>query len=579
MFCLRVILPDGYRILPLAEAQLTIGAGPENDLVLDDLPELALRVARQNGEYAFAALHPKSRVFLNGKRCDAGPLRPGDRMEAGRAVLLMDRAETPALAPATDFALGEGLGRLCSLVAGTPDLQALLEKTMLLLKGIFQADEAFLLTLDDAGRPRLCVGTDAKRGSEKMYSDSIVSHVLSARAGICLPNALDDARFSRSDSITDLRLRTVLCAPILAGGKLSGAVYVGSKRPSISYSPGALKELEIYAMVAGCLIHHAGLIAMQRKLLAMAHAHEGAAVISVSPVMERVKEEASLVAQGNISVLLTGETGTGKDLLAQFIHQNSRRRDKPFVVVNCSTLRGELLASELFGHVKGAFTGAMKDHAGLIASADGGTLFLDEIGEMELPLQAMLLRVLETGKVRPVGRLDEIAADVRVICATNRDLDTMVSEGSFRKDLFYRINQHRIHLPALRERGEDILLLAHHFLEKARGRYPEKHIDGFLPGSLAAMAAHEWPGNVRELANVVERAILFSPGPAVKVSFPEGGVQWASMEEAMHRFQRDYLLKAIALCGGDREQAATRLGISRSTLFRYLSQVKETAGD
>jgi DNA-binding NtrC family response regulator len=193
---------------------------------------------------------------------------------------------------------------------------------------------------------------------------------------------------------------------------------------------------------------------------------------------------------------------------------------------------------------------------------------------MDLPLQAMLLRTLETGLVRPVGQSAEVKVDVRLVSATNRRLQERVAEGAFREDLYYRINQHRIALPPLRERGEDLNLLAHFFLEKAKARHPDKRLSGFHPESLFAMARYRWPGNVRELANAVAKAALFADGPLVRVSLPAGEDRWLDMEAATRRFQLDYLQRALDLCGGDKEQAAALLGMGRSTFFRYLAEAR-----
>jgi two-component system NtrC family response regulator len=197
---------------------------------------------------------------------------------------------------------------------------------------------------------------------------------------------------------------------------------------------------------------------------------------------------------------------------------------------------------------------------------------------MELPLQAMLLRTLETGMVRPVGQAAEIKVDVRILCATNRDLEEQVSAGAFRRDLYYRINPHCITLPPLRDRGDDVLLLAHWFLEQAKRDYPEKGLSGFLPESLLAMARYRWPGNVRELANVVAKAALFADSPAVRVSLPQGKERWMDMDEATRRFQIDYLQRALQVCGGDKDKAAALLGMGRSTFFRYLAEAKQADG-
>jgi transcriptional regulator with GAF, ATPase, and Fis domain len=587
MFCLRIFQPCHHLILPLGEDLLTAGSAPENEIVLQGpgQPPLAFRLSRSETGYVFASASPHCKALINGKRSESSHLKPGDRLELGNAVFILDHADSPsASAPGergdrSGSGFRSGLSRLCALVAEERDLKILLEKIMRMLQETFDGDEAFLFTLDQRGEPQVFVSSSQHEDSRRLFSDTVVSKVLRDGRGMYLRNALADPEFSQAGSVTALQLSSVLCCPITAGGKLSGLVYVGSKRPSVSFDDADLRELEIYAMVAGCLINHVGFISLQKKLLAMIRGPGEISFIAASPIMQRVEEEARAVAAGEISVLLQGETGTGKDVLAQFIHKRSRRRDKPFLVVNCSTLRGEILSSELFGHKKGAFTGAVENQPGLFLAANGGTLFLDEIGEMDLGLQAMLLRVLETGKVRPVGQIHEIATDVRILCATNRNLEDMVSSGTFRQDLFYRINQHLIHLPPLRERGEDVMLLAHLFLEKAKAHYPDKSLEGFHPESLFALSRYAWPGNVRELANAVNKAALFANSPVVRISLPEkekGGV-WMEFDEATRRFQADYLHKALAVCSGDKDKAAELLGMGRSTFFRHLASARDPA--
>jgi transcriptional regulator with GAF, ATPase, and Fis domain len=299
-------------------------------------------------------------------------------------------------------------------------------------------------------------------------------------------------------------------------------------------------------------------------------------VVYQSPVMRTIISDVETIARSDIAVLLSGETGSGKDTVAHLIHHRSKRSKEPFIVINCSTLRGELLASELFGHKKGAFTGALQDQTGLIASAEGGTLFLDEIGEMDASLQAMLLRVLESGKVRPLGGASEFAVDVRLICATNRDLPGMIERKTFREDLFYRVGQYEIAIPPLRERGEDAVLLANHFLEKLRRKYPEKEIEAFDSKSITAIRRYDWPGNVRQLFNVVHRGLLRASSPYVELDIPEAREKPTGLEHATLRFQKEYVFRAITACGGNKNAAAKSLGIAKSTLFRYLIQFNQS---
>ena len=239
-----------------------------------------------------------------------------------------------------------------------------------------------------------------------------------------------------------------------------------------------------------------------------------AAIITRSPRMEDLLRQAKLVADSDASVLIFGESGTGKELLARAIHQASRRSDKPFVAVNCGAIPGDLLESELFGHARGAFTGAVQAHKGLFQAADGGTLFLDEIGDIPLPLQVKLLRVLQEGEVRPVGATQAIPVDVRMISATHRDLDAQREQGQFREDLYYRLNVVSLKLPSLAERREDIPLLAAHFLRRLAERY-RKPAPSLAPDAMALLVAAPWPGNVRQLLNLLEQCVALATTPVI----------------------------------------------------------------
>jgi len=252
-----------------------------------------------------------------------------------------------------------------------------------------------------------------------------------------------------------------------------------------------------------------------RRLRRAIEGHYIKNIVSASPAMEKIFRMIATVAPTNSTVLITGESGTGKELVAKAIHFNSPRRDKPFVVVDCGSIPAELLESELFGYRKGAFTGAAGDRKGLIEEADSGTLFLDEIGNMPLHLQAKILRVLQERELRPLGDKKVRKVDIRVIAATNADLQGMVKEGSFREDLYYRINIFPIHIPPLRERREDIPVLADHFLRKYSSEM-EREVEGFSIEAMSMLVHHRWTGNVRELENVIQRAILLTEGRRIE---------------------------------------------------------------
>ena len=299
-------------------------------------------------------------------------------------------------------------------------------------------------------------------------------------------------------------------------------------------------------------------------------------IVSRSACMEELLSEAQLVARSGASVLVRGESGSGKELLAQAIHRASPRAAGPFIAVNCSAIPETLLESELFGHVKGAFTGALSHHRGLFQVADGGTLFLDEIGDMPAALQVKLLRVLQERSVRPVGASQPVAIDVRIVSATHRDLEAMVAEGSFREDLFYRLNVVSLQLPPLAERREDIPLLAQHFLAQIAARQ-DKRVNGFAPDALRLLATAAWPGNVRQLHNVVEQVCALTPTPIVPLALVQRALRVPSLEvlsyaEARRRFEQAYLVGLLKLTDGQVADAARLAERNRTEFYRLLQK-------
>jgi len=299
-------------------------------------------------------------------------------------------------------------------------------------------------------------------------------------------------------------------------------------------------------------------------------------IVSRSNVMAEVLAEAKLVAASQASVLIRGESGTGKELLARAIHAASPRAGKPFVAVNCGAIPEALLESELFGHVKGAFTGAVSHHRGLFQAADGGTLLLDEIGDMPLPLQVKLLRVLQEQQVRPVGSSESVPIDVRILSATHRDLDLAMAEGLFREDLYYRLNVVSLTLPSLNERREDIPLLAQHLLNRLAAKY-KKRLNGFAPDALKALSMATWPGNVRQLHNVVEQVCALATSPLIPLSLVQRALRVPSMEvlsyaQARERFEREYLVGLLKLTDGNVADAARLAERNRTEFYRLLQR-------
>jgi two-component system, NtrC family, response regulator HupR/HoxA len=306
-------------------------------------------------------------------------------------------------------------------------------------------------------------------------------------------------------------------------------------------------------------------------------------IIGSSPALQRTLDLVDRVVATDSTVLIVGETGTGKELIARAVHYNGRRADKPFVSENCGAIAPDLLTSELFGHKRGAFTGAGEDRQGLFEVANGGTLFLDEIGDCPAELQTRLLRVLDQGEIRRVGDNQPIKVDVRIIAATHHDLEKDVEDGRFRKDLYYRLSVFAITPPPLRERREDVAILAHHFLDglvQAEG----KRVPGFTPQALARLASYDFPGNVRELENEVERAFTLADpdcpitpdllSPRFDVGKDEEVAGAASLRGVVERFESQYVREVLARHGGNQTRAAAELGLSRRALFDKLQKYK-----
>jgi two-component system response regulator GlrR len=297
-------------------------------------------------------------------------------------------------------------------------------------------------------------------------------------------------------------------------------------------------------------------------------------IVTRNPEFEAVLSRAKLVATGDASVLIRGESGTGKELLAQAIHRASPRRDQPFMAINCGAIPEALLESELFGHVKGAFTGAARDHEGLFQSANGGTVFLDEIGDMPVALQVKLLRVLQERTVRPVGATQSAPVDVRIVSATHRDLDAAIREGQFREDLYYRLNVVSFTLPPLRDLREDVPLLAGHFLTNIARKYG-KTVNAFSADALQRLVKYDWPGNVRELVNVVEQVVALTTSAVVSPALVESALriqatELDSFEQARGQFERDYLARLLKMTSGNVTHAARLAKRNRTEFYKLL---------
>jgi transcriptional regulator with GAF, ATPase, and Fis domain len=436
----------------------------------------------------------------------------------------------------------------------------------------------------DAARP---AGADPVRASR-----AVLRRVLADRAAVLTANAQEALS---SESILGGQILSILAIPLWRGDDIIGLIQADNRASAGMFSETDLEVGLLLAAQASLAIDNATLV--QRLRMAEERARGENVylrrkeqkikfdnIIGDSPAMKAVFAQLERVIDTRATVCIQGETGTGKELIASAVHHQSQRRDKMFVAQNCAALPENLLESELFGHKRGAFTSADSDKKGLFEIADGGTLFLDEMGEMPLTLQAKLLRVLQDGTIRPVGATSEKQVDVRIICATNRDLSAEVGKGRFRQDLYYRLMVFPITLPPLRERREDIPALAAHFLKRYAGEY-RVELPGFTQDALAALSSYNWPGNIRELENEVQRLVIQAePGHWIEITdlSPrlrriEGTVariapQKGTLKEMMDQVERWLLTEALRDHGGNKTKTAATLGITREGLHKKLAK-------
>ncbi len=478
---------------------------------------------------------------------------------------------------------------IASMLGRETNVDRLLEAIMDTAIAVARAERGLLVLVDDTGRLdyRVARAIDKLELDEPAFqsSRSIIRKVIDTRQAERITSALSDERFAMAESVQRLRLQSVVCVPLATPERLVGVLYLDNSTVSGIFTEMDVALLnELGAVIATGIAHALEFRQMERRQEELERQLRGRfrfdRILGNSPAFVRVLKLTADVADTDATVLIQGENGTGKELIAQAVHANSRRAEKQLVVLNCAAIPENLLESELFGHVKGAFTGAIEAKAGKFEVADGGTLFMDEIGEMPMPLQAKLLRVLQAREIERVGSNRPLHVDVRIIAATNRDLRQMVKDGKFREDLFHRLNVIAIEMPPLRERPEDILPLAEHFLA-TEARALGRELPGFTHAAMRTLMTYAWPGNIRELENVVRRAaILTREGVVGDEHFPDyvrsglGGpvvlsatdlqeAKRRARDEAYERVERPFVEAALRRCGGHVSRAAESVGMSR----------------
>jgi len=594
----------------------TIGKAQGNDVVINGDKVLAdhVQVAFDGRDFIIEELERTGALTINGKKKRRTRLAHGDRLNIGGAELSFSmfaeglkrrrpaaEAEPGATMQTTQLGAHEvaGVRKLFAFsekLIQTRNLDDLLATMLDDVIELTHAQRGFVLVLDaalgkgivtggsDKGRKWLVraarnVNQSAIADEDGGISDSIVQRVVTSGQSLIVSDALADTTFGKSESVIAMKLSSVIAAPLMAQGEVIGVLYVGNDKVKQLFRRPQLDLLSIFASQASLILQNALLLAALRedkaKLESELRDKRFGDIIGSCDSMREVFRKLEKVACTDISVLITGETGTGKELVAGEIHRRSPRVRGPFVTINCGAIPENLIESELFGHVKGAFTGAVLERPGKFHVANGGTLFLDEIGELPLNLQVKLLRALQERVVMRVGSSKPEKVDIRVVAATNRDLEQMVRDGVFREDLYYRLNVVNLGLPPLRDRGDDVLIIAKSLLSKYADEF-DSHVRGFSPAAIAAVKKYDWPGNIRQLQNRIKKGLvlcdgkLLSPDDIDLGSAAEMGI--LPLEKAKEDFQRRYVLEVLERNNGNRTQTARDLGVDPRTIFRYLEK-------
>ena len=569
----------------------TIGPAKDNDIIVQTHSTQATHavIKLDSGRFVISTSERKALMVVNDKKSRKHVLEHGDEVTLGDATLVFDLWDSATIsAPVQDthherIDAYERLMAFSARLADAEDIDTLLNTLMDEVIVLTGASKGFLLLQDDDAfriKSARNVNNETIPDGANAVSDSIVAKVIESGEPIIVSDALNDTIFSSSRSVIQLRLCSVMCVPLRFAQNTLGVIYVGNDNVVNLFEQSLLETLRVFCGQAALLVAHAiqrdALSEDNARLRVKLEGHRYGELLGTCTPMREVFARIEKVSQANVSVLIRGETGTGKEMVAREIHRRSPRRNGPFVAVNCGAFAENLIESALFGHKRGAFTGAHTDKQGCFQAAHGGTLFLDEIGEMPRQLQVKLLRAIQERKVSRLGANRAEPVDIRLLTATHVDLEEAVSNGAFRQDLYYRINVLSINLPALKDRGTDILLLAQHFLEHYGKEYERPKVH-FAREAKRCLEGHGWPGNIRELQNRIRKAVLLADQDVIE------GVDLELTEESMvqkilpladakEQFQASYIERALELNGGNRTKTARDLKVDPRTIFRYLEK-------
>ena len=581
------------KLVPLDRRVMRFGAAGDNDVQLSGggANEHHAHILYEGKQFSLATTDGSSQTVVNGKRRKSHKLADGDLIQIGDHILrfvLYDQGLGQAKrsddgdAQATHF---RAYRKFSEALLESYAVPALLETMLDELIALTCADRAFLMLVDN-GKAEVRVARNIDQSSlessDVTISDTIVQRVLEQGEALILADALSHKDFKTSRSVVDLKLCSVMCVPLKARGATIGLFYLGNDNIVNQFADEMLEVVGVFASTAALILADA----LQREELA-AHVQEleeradqrsFGEIIGACDQMRDIYKKVSRVATTDISVLVEGETGAGKELIAKAIHANSNRAKGPFVVINCGAIPENLLESALFGHVRGSFTGAVATQQGRFQAANGGTLFLDEIGEMPLALQVKILRAIQERTVTKVGDTKAEKVDIRFVAATNRKLLDEVQAGRFREDLYYRLNVITLSLPPLRERGNDIVLLANYFLKRYGQELAGRAVT-LSSEAIQALKRWHWPGNIRELDNRIKKSVVFSDSGVIcpeDLDLGESALEpLLALADARENWQRDYINRALALNDGNRTKTAKQLDVDPRTIFRHLERERD----
>ncbi len=521
-----------------------------------------------------------------------------EELEAAEAVQTADNLSGKLQKTEHKLQKLETLLDITKSINSTLNLNELLEMIVDSIIKLADADRGFLMLAGKEGefQFRIARDRDQKSLNENDFeiSSSIVNDVRDKAEPLFISDLQESEQFKNQESVLDLNLRTAVCVPLVLDDRVIGVIYTDSNRITTEFNASDLPIVNAFAAQAAIAIENAklhGEVILSRENLArenlelkerLSERYEFSGIIGKSKPMMEIFSTIKKIAPLDSTVLISGETGTGKELIARAIHFNGPRKKKKLVTINCGAMPLELLESELFGHKRGAFTGATSDKAGLFETANGGTIFLDEIGDMPQPLQVKLLRALQEGEIRRVGENLPRKVDVRVIAATNRDLGEDIKAGRFRQDLFYRLNVVPVTIPPLRDRTEDILPLINHFLKKYSAKMDKDDV-GISPSAAKMLLGHVWTGNVRELENTIERALALSGDSKVlrEEQFPQletGTATFSDLErhktlkQKLQVVEKQIIIDTLEKTGGNITKAAEILEVTRQHLHNKIKQ-------